>query len=86
MLMVVIRSSKMSEIHDDGGAAFPVVHPDGSGVQYFGIGIRDYFAAKALQGMICAEFASVFNPDDWAQYSYKIADAMLTARNKESAQ
>lgn len=26
--------------------AFPIVHPDGKGVQYYGMTLRDYFAAK----------------------------------------
>lgn len=44
--------------------------------------IRDYFAAKAMQG----ELASQANGSEWididklAKYSYDIADAMLQAR------
>ncbi|MNP70642.1 hypothetical protein D3C76_1669020 [compost metagenome] len=48
----------------------------------FGMTLRDYFAAKALQG-ICA------HPDTWgrqvnevAQVAYELADAMLAARVK----
>lgn len=36
----------MSE-EQEGGTAFPIVHPDGKGVQYYGMTLRDYFAAKA---------------------------------------
>ncbi len=48
--------------------------------------LRDYFAAKAMQG-ICAGFLSVadgLDPkfDVIADHSYKIADAMLAEREK----
>lgn len=32
--------------------AFPIVHPDGKGVQYYGLGKRELFAAMAMQGML----------------------------------
>lgn len=70
----------MSEL--DGGAAFPVVHPDGKGVQYYGMSLRDYFAAKAMQAMVAAEFASAFGPEDWARHAYKVADSMIQERAK----
>jgi hypothetical protein len=75
----------MSEF--DGGAAFPVVHPDGKGVQYYGMSLRDYFAAKAMQ-----EGVSVLMDVDEhdadrvikliARASYMVADAMLKERAK----
>ena len=74
----------MSEIHDDGGAAFPVIHPDGSGVQYFGISIRDYFAAKAMQGILAGDWEKHGDVFNVSVQSYKIADGMLSTRNKES--
>lgn len=36
----------MSEEKDNGGTAFPIVHPDGMGVQYWGLTVRDYFAIR----------------------------------------
>lgn len=68
-----------------GGPAFPLPVADqeccgrfASG--YGGISIRDYFAAKALEG-ICASGPSV----EWsdlriARDAYTLADAMLAAR------
>ncbi len=45
-----------------------------------GMTLRDYFAAKALQGM-CANGEFSYEPDDkLAQYAYARADAMLKAR------
>ena len=41
--------------------------------------LRDYFAAKALQGMLARERPT--NPKAYAQNSYEIADAMMEARN-----
>ena len=44
--------------------------------------LRDYFAAKALQGMLAD---STFNgpPEDVAELAYKMADAMLAERAKK---
>jgi hypothetical protein len=41
-----------------------------------GMTLRDYFAAKAMQGMLYEGL----EPDLTAQEAYKIADAMLKAR------
>lgn len=57
----------------------------------YGMSLRDYFAAKALQGWISnhkamEDIAKLFNQDgpamrDWvAHTSYQFADAMLKAR------
>jgi len=71
----------MSEF--DGGAAFPVVHPDGKGVQYYGMSLRDYFAAKAANG-ICAhqDTWGLSDSEKIAKFSYELADAMLKERAK----
>ena len=68
-----------------GGSAFPI-----SGSQHIhtkGMTLRDYFAAKAMQGLIARESAGAFNfeacPDDpWrvALWAYDVADQMLKAR------
>lgn len=63
--------------------AFPVAASEyGGHGTFFGLTIRDHFAAKALQG-ICA------HQDTWgrqvheiAQVAYELSDAMLAARVK----
>jgi hypothetical protein len=49
-----------------------------------GMSLRDYFAAKAMAGAITDPKLRMGNTDNWmptmAMYSYKIADAMLAAR------
>jgi len=67
-----------------GGPAFPTVmidKPEG------GMTLRDYFAAKAMQGLIARESSGAFNfeacPNDpWrvALWAYDVADQMLKAR------
>jgi len=48
----------------------------------FGISIRDYFAVRAMQGMLSNnELTTVINShDQFAELSYRMADAMLRAR------
>jgi hypothetical protein len=68
---------------NDGGPAFPTpdVYPPNGQIQFgsFGMTLRDYFAAAALQGMLS-------DPDrggagsEFAQAAYSCADAMLKAR------
>lgn len=68
--------------HDTGGSAFPYAAVHGCNGEY-GMTLRDYFAAKAIQGML-----SACDPDreldiqGCAQWCYRMADAMLKARNK----
>ena len=59
--------------------AFPNVHDPKTGSMSHGMSLRDYFAAKALQGMI-AEPSLKATPEEFAQKAYMIADAMLKAR------
>ena len=66
-----------------GGAAFPApdtYHPNGQ-VEYgeLGMSLRDYFAAKAMAGFI----VGTEDPDEdfIARTCYKVADAMLKARD-----
>jgi len=63
-----------------GGFAFPAPHFDLSDHEH-GMTLRDYFAAKAMQGM----FSSEIWPQEkdmpyMARLSYAMADAMLEAR------
>ncbi len=61
---------------DDGGPAFPVLQE----TDYLGISLRDYFAAKAMQGMMSNSWNN--NYDDWAKHAYVMADSMLKARQQ----
>ena len=76
---------------DNGQLAFPVVCDDVSRNQVFetGMTLRDYFAAKAMQGCLasCPAGIAWHNKDglplkEWASTSYKMADAMIAERSK----
>jgi hypothetical protein len=76
---------------NDGGPAFPVStsneaggHQDGPNTwQHPGMALRDYFAAKAMQGLLAQSLGTALGSDPilGAQYAYRVADAMLAARN-----
>ena len=66
--------------------AFPTYHGGYSKVETEGMDLRDYFAAKAMQG-ICAgrdeAGTLVHHGYEWiASESYKIAAAMMKAREE----
>lgn len=77
---------------ETGGNAFPYsgvhkFHGQGGGgviVDDRGMTLRDYFAAKAMSGLV----VSGLNSDAWSDYedmagsAYSIADAMLKARGE----
>ena len=66
-----------------GGTAFPNEGFNGWGEPQQGMTLRDYFAAKAMQGFMANKaHATHFNPQDDADYVYSIADAMLKAREQ----
>lgn len=44
-----------------------------------GMALRDYFAAKAMQGLLASDVESSLKL--FAAQAYKVADAMLEARN-----
>lgn len=67
----------------DGGPAFP--GPDQQEVReniHEGMTLRDYFAAKAMQGLLCANsvYSTSSYSDELSARAYQIADAMLKAR------
>ena len=69
----------------DGGPAFPSGKKDKYGYYIEGMSLRDYFAAKALQGLMSYTFANDRYHGDLKQCvyeAYEIADAMLEAREK----
>ena len=69
----------MSQPINDGGPAFPMgYHPEGNSADHFGMTIRDYFAAAALQGILANGGGASW--DDDATHAYLCADAMLKAR------
>lgn len=74
---------------DTGGPAFPVM----SDVSEYGfvnyhhacMTLRDYFAAKAVQGLMGRDWSDFKGGDSdlaaqWAKSAYLVADAMLKAR------
>ena len=63
-----------------GGAAFPYAAVHGCNGEY-GMTLRDYFAARAMQGMLAyAYFHPLAMEDGYARDAYVMADAMLKAR------
>lgn len=84
----------MSGHIDDGGPAFPcqlVIEGSAPGesavvTSALGMSLRDWFAGMALQGMathhgqICDGYR-----ENLAKNSYRVADAMLAARNGKEA-
>ena len=69
---------------ETGGPAFPV-HPDMAAQlgcvpssSDAGMSLRDYFAAKAMQGILYEGLESA----ETATHAYEIADAMMKAREQ----
>lgn len=67
--------------------AFPVTpsYDEGVNMTYSGMGLRDYFAAKVLGGlMACPGDGSGMEDinEEYAQHAYRIADLMLKVRAK----
>jgi len=74
---------------NNGGPAFALSHPYyGPGIRVNvreGMSLRDWFAGRALQGILAQPLDSScsFNPKLCAESSYEYADAMLTARKEQ---
>lgn len=73
----------MNETKNNGGPAFPqnVYGDDDTGMK-----LRDYFAAKALQGMLSSDSSvdrTKVNKSAWAKVAYQFANAMLKERRGE---
>lgn len=71
-----------------GGPAFPVNTQPGdggviAGYPEFGMTLRDYFAAKALETVVAypQEDTQHWTPENFAAHAYEVADAMLRARD-----
>lgn len=67
---------------ETGGPAFPC--KSYSGMMSEGVSIRDYFAAKALQGLLAQSGGNAMGSDLGlgAVWAYQMADAMLEARKQ----
>ena len=65
---------------DTSDPAFPHHFTHDSVGDCTGMTLRDYFAAKAMQGLMASESAGTW--DKFAEWSYAAADAMLEARSK----
>lgn len=75
---------------NDGGPAFPVWELNGDGrpeITGFGVTLRDYFAAKAMQ--VALSQCNSFPDEGWrigvAMDAYAMADAMLKARDERAS-
>jgi len=63
--------------------AFPNEGFNGWGEPEKGMTLRDYFAAKAMQGFMANKSNPMhFQPEADASWAYSIADAMLAEREK----
>jgi hypothetical protein len=71
-----------------GGPAFPsgLIDPstpeDAVQSLHNGMALRDYFAAKAMQGMLACPVQPQSGADLYARDAYFVADAMLKARTE----
>ncbi len=79
---------KISLLKRAGESVFPVKIDmgDGSKIEGMGMSLRDYFAAKAMQGIL-SNHAMIDETADssvaWtAESAFRMADAMLKAREK----
>lgn len=67
-------------------AAYPIPHDDRPGAYPAepGMSLRDYFAAKAMQGLLAQSMGTAggSDPAHGALYAYAMADAMLKERDK----
>jgi hypothetical protein len=62
-------------------STFKSLHPEEQQVHRWGMQLRDYFAAKALQSLL-AHDAYLTKTNVTAERAYGLADAMLRAREE----
>jgi hypothetical protein len=78
-----MSENKNAKTPTDGGAAFPVAH---SYLIQSGMSLRDYLAAKAMEGMLAnpkLQEQILKAGQSWIEESaYAVADAMLRARER----
>ena len=70
---------------NNGGPAFPLAEPGNCVSASEGMSLRDYFAANAMQGLLAQSLGTALKSDPilGSQYAYRVADAMLAAREKQ---
>lgn len=77
------KSASAESVKDDGGQAFPRLPISGNAKEYLGMSLRDYFAAKAMQAMLCADADNGRHRTDsrrTTEFAYRVADAMIAER------
>jgi hypothetical protein len=75
-----MSENKNAKTPADGGPAFPIKGPIMTSDEQ-GMTLRDYFAAKAMQGLFsCGKAHDEHTAHVTAKASYLMADAMLKAR------
>ena len=72
---------------DTGGPAFPTLADNDHAMNQDGMTLRDYFAAKAMQGIwsnayVLAKMPKGAEAESIASVAYEMADAMLKERSK----
>jgi hypothetical protein len=75
----------MSNNINNGGPAFPcdrIPTQEGGMIISDGMTLRDYFAAKALQGLLSHNSNGNASDKNIAEWAYSQADAMLRARGE----
>lgn len=76
----------MTKTQNTGVPAFPFIYDDpNKEIRYVcqGMTLRDYFAAKAMQGFVSdSEWRVDMHPNETARAAYSQADAMLKAREQ----
>ena len=65
-----------------GGSAFPCPNGCHANVNSAGMSLRDYFASKAMQGMLTRAYRAEGESGIVAKAAYQFADAMLKEREK----
>lgn len=72
---------------EDGGPAFPAPEAakarfgDSNPDAFLGMSLRDYLAAKAMQGWTANPLPNDSSVQEVAEWAYRQADAMLAARS-----
>lgn len=76
----------MIEKINDGGAAFPltetVISDRAFPPDHWGMSLRDYFAAKAMQEMCSGAWPDSLDRPEIAKRAYLLADCMIIAREQ----
>lgn len=66
---------------ETGGPAFPFID-SASPLEHSGMTLRDYFAAKAMQGLIWNKDLDLNTREDLAELAYAYANVMLKVREQ----